>query len=437
MNENEDSVELRYKDHVKQLKIIQGTDGNKAVDISNLKQETGFITYDPGYQNTSAYKSGISFVDGEKGILRYRGIPIEELATKSTFVETAYLLIYGNLPEKKELHTFSRHLNEYSLLHEDMVHFFHNIPQHAHPMATLSMMVNGLSIFYKDAFDLEGEFTGKEPLDITIARLISIIRTIAAFSYKKYKGEPFVYPRPDLKYCANFLNMMFSNPVNPYEIADEDVKLLNILLTVHADHEQNCSTSTVKLVGSSRVNLYASICSGICALWGPLHGGANQKVIEMLYNIKRDNLTIKDVLEKAKRKSEPYRLMGVGHRVYKTFDPRAKILKDICATRLTNDRRLDPYFEIALELEHSILKDDYFIERNLYPNVDFYSGLLYRSLGIPTNMFTVMFAIGRIPGWIAQWKEMRDSTSKIGRPRQVYVGNNLDHYVPLDLRGQK
>lgn len=434
MQDNTDKIELRYKEHIKHLHIIQGTDGNKAVDISNLKKETGFITYDPGYQNTSAYKSEVSFVDGGKGILRYRGIPIEELAEKSTFVETAYLLIYGHLPEKKELNQFSRHLNEYSLLHEDMVHFFHNIPQHAHPMATLSMMVNGLSIFYSEVFDLEGQFSGKEPLDITIARLISTIRTIAAFSYKKYKGEPFVYPRPDLRYSANFLNMMFSNPVSPYEINEDDVKLMNILLTIHADHEQNCSTSTVKLVGSSRVNLYASICAGICALWGPLHGGANQKVIEMLYNIRRDNLTIDDVMAKAKSKNEPFRLMGVGHRVYKTFDPRAKILKDICAKRLTNDKKLDPYFEIALELEEKLLKDEYFIERNLYPNVDFYSGLLYRSLGIPTNMFTVMFAIGRIPGWIAQWKEMRDSTSKIGRPRQVYVGNELSHYVPIEDR---
>lgn len=434
MEKTDDFVEFRYKDYTRKFKIIHGSDGNKAVDIGNLKQDTGFITYDPGYQNTSAYQSEISFVDGEKGILRYRGVPIEELAINSTFVETAYLLIYGKLPDKKELSLFSRHLNEYSLLHEDMIHFFHNIPQQAHPMATLSMMVNGLSIFYRDVFDLEGEFIGKEPLDITISRLISTIRTIAAFSYKKYKGEPFVYPRPDLRYCANFLNMMFSSPVKPYEIEEDDVKLLNTLLILHADHEQNCSTSTVKLVGSSRVNLYASICAGICALWGPLHGGANQKVIEMLYNIKKENLTIKDVMDKAKSKSEPFRLMGVGHRVYKTFDPRAAILKDICMKRLTKNKRLDPYLETALELEEALLKDDYFLERNLYPNVDFYSGLLYRSLGIPTNMFTVMFAIGRLPGWVAQWKEMRDSTSKIGRPRQVYTGKEIEHYVPIEER---
>lgn len=436
MDESDDFVELNYKNSTNKLKIITGTDGNKSIDISNLNHDTGFITYDPGYQNTSAYQSAISFVDGNKGILRYRGIPIEELAANSTFVETAYLLIYGNLPGKKEGSIFSKHLNEHSLLHEDMIHFFHNIPQHAHPMATLSMMVNGLSIFYRDVFDLEGEFLDKEPIDITIARLISTIRTIAAFSYKKYKGEPFVYPRPDLRYCANFLNMMFSNPVRPYEIEEDDVKLLNTLLIIHADHEQNCSTSTVKLVGSSRVNLYASICAGICALWGPLHGGANQKVIEMLYNIRKENMSIKQVMDKAKNKGEPFRLMGVGHRVYKTFDPRAAILKDICQRRLSHDRKFDPYFEIALELEESLLKDDYFVERNLYPNVDFYSGLLYRSLGIPTNMFTVMFAIGRMPGWIAQWKEMRDNTSKIGRPRQVYTGKNIDHYVPIEEREQ-
>lgn len=432
----EETIEMRYQDKTKKLRVITGSDGNKAVDISNLRADTGFITFDPGYQNTSAYKSSISYVDGEKGILSYRGIPVEELAKKSTFIETAYLLIYGKLPARKELSLFSHHLNKYSLLHEDMIHFFHNIPQKAHPMASLSMMVSALSIFYKDVFDLEGEFIGREPIDITITRLLSTIRTIAAFSYKKYKGEPFVYPRPDLKYCANFLNMMFSSPVRPYEINEDDVKILNVLLILHADHEQNCSTSTVKLVGSSRVNLYASICAGICALWGPLHGGANQGVIEMLHRILKGNMKIKDVIEKAKSKTESFRLMGFGHRVYKTFDPRAKIIKDICIKKLAERSKLDPYLEIALELEEATLKDSYFQDRNLYPNVDFYSGIVYKTLGIPVNMFTVLFAIGRLPGWIAQWKEMRDENLKIGRPRQVYTGNMEKRYIPISERDE-
>ena len=301
-------------------------------------------------------------------------------------------------------------------------------------MATLSMMINSLSIFYQDVFDLEGQFTQNESLDITIARLISTIRTIAAFSYKKFKGEPFVYPRPDLRYCANFLNMMFASPVKPYEIDEEYVKLLNVLLILHADHEQNCSTSTVKLVGSSRVNLYASICAGICALWGPLHGGANQKVIEMLHWIHREKIPVTEILEKAKSKNESFRLMGVGHRVYKTYDPRAAIIRNICMKKLVKNKKLDPLLEIALELEERILRDDYFVERRLYPNVDFYSGLVYRLLGIPTNMFTVMFAIGRMPGWIAQWKEMRDDNSRIGRPRQLYIGAEEAHYIPMEER---
>ena len=431
---NRTNAKLHYDGQIHKLGIIHGSGGNPGLDISNLRAETGLITYDPGYQNTSAYKSGISFVDGQQGILRYRGIPIEELANHSTFVETAYLLIYGHLPTKSELSVFSSYLNEYSLLHEDMIHFFHNIPQQAHPMATLSMMINSLSIFYQDVFDLEGQFTQKESLDITIARLISTIRTIAAFSYKKFKGEPFVYPRPDLQYCANFLNMMFASPVKPYEIDEEYVKLLNVLLILHADHEQNCSTSTVKLVGSSRVNLYASICAGICALWGPLHGGANQKVIEMLHWINREKIPVTDVLEKAKSKNESFRLMGVGHRVYKTYDPRASIIRNICMKKLVKNKKLDPLLEIALELEERILHDDYFVERRLYPNVDFYSGLVYRLLGIPTNMFTVMFAIGRMPGWIAQWKEMRDDNSRIGRPRQLYTGAKEAHYIPMEDR---
>ncbi|HNX58462.1 MAG TPA: citrate synthase [Spirochaetota bacterium] len=412
--------------------IVTGTENERAIDIANLRNQTGCITLDPGYQNTGSCASAITFIDGDQSILRYRGIDIAELAAKSSFVETSYLLIYGKLPTERERHLFSRRLTENSMLHEDMIHYFTGMPPKAHPMAILSTMVNSLAIFYPDYYV---ENPDQETFDLMAARLISKIRTIAAFSYKKSIGEPFVYPRHDLRYCANFLNMMFSSPVKPYEHDAEAEAILNMLLVCHADHEQNCSTSTVRLVGSSRVNLYSSICAGICALWGPLHGGANQEVIEMLEDIHKSGLTVKQVVEKAKDKNSQFRLSGFGHRVYKTYDPRAKIIKEACNKFLSKRESNDPLLAIALELEDAALTDDYFIERKLYPNVDFYSGIIYRELGIPVNMFTVLFAMGRMPGWIAQWKEMHDTKPfKIGRPRQIYVGNTLSYYQPVDKR---
>ncbi len=426
------SAELNLEGKKFIFPVIEGTLHEKAIDISTLRKDTGYITLDSGYQNTGSCKSDITFIDGEKGILKYRGIPIEELAVEATFVETAYLLINGKLPNSTEKARFSGLLNEHSMLHEDMIHYFENIPPTAHPMAILSTMVNALAMFHPLFFvndRQEGLF------EIMAARLISKIRTIAAFSYKKSIGEPFIYPQYKLSYCNNFLNMMFDSPIKSYEIDHEAEKILNMILVLHADHEQNCSTSTVRLVGSSKVNLYSSVCAGICALWGPLHGGANQDVIEMLEEIKRSNLTISTVIEGAKSKTNPFMLSGFGHRVYKNYDPRAKLLKDAAKKFLSNRKVDDPLMNIALELEEAALKDDYFIERNLYPNVDFYSGILYHELGIPTDMFTVLFAIGRMPGWIAQWKEMHDAIPfRIGRPRQIYTGLVDAHYIPLDKR---
>lgn len=412
--------------------VIEGTMGEKAIDIATLRKETGYITLDSGYQNTGSCQSAITFIDGEKGVLKYRGIDILDLADSAMFTDVAHLLIYGHLPNRMEKVKFSRLLTENSLLHEDMIHYFENLPQSAHPMAILSTVINALAIFYPGYFVEEDN---PEVFELMAARLISKIRTIAAFSYKKSVGEPFVYPRHDLRYCGNFLNMMFDSPVKPYTIDPEAERLMNLLLILHADHEQNCSTSTVRLVGSSRVNLYSSVCAGVCALWGPLHGGANQDVIEMLEEIHRSKMTIKKVLEGAKDKSNPFRLSGFGHRVYKNYDPRARILKKAAAEFLSKRSMDDPLMNIALELEEAALKDDYFVERNLYPNVDFYSGILYRELGIPTNMFTVLFAMGRMPGWIAQWKEMHDTKPfRIGRPRQIYIGETSARYIPPEDR---
>ncbi|PKL35224.1 MAG: citrate (Si)-synthase [Spirochaetae bacterium HGW-Spirochaetae-1] len=409
--------------------VMEGTEGEKAIDINDLYSRTGHITLDNGFQNTGSCASAITFIDGDKGILRYRGIDVAELAEKSSFIETAYLIIYGKLPSVEERRTFSTLLTENSMLHEDMIQYFVGMPPNAHPMAILSTMVNALAIFYPHSFDEDFEEGDVSAFNLIVARLISKIRTIAAFSYKKSIGEPYVYPRPDLKYCMNFLNMMFSSPVKPYEFDDEAEKILNMLLILHADHEQNCSTSTVRLVGSSKVNLYSSVCAGICALWGPLHGGANQEVIEMLEGIHKQGLKVGDIIEKSKKKESNFRLHGFGHRVYKNFDPRAIILKRVGREFLEKRNITDPLLNIALELEDAVLKDDYFIERKLYPNVDFYSGIIYRELGIPVDMFTVMFAIGRMPGWIAQWKEMHDTKPfKIGRPRQLYVGPTRKSY---------
>ena len=415
-----------------EMPIIEGTEGEKGIDISKLRQDTNLITLDVGYQNTGSCTSSITFIDGDQGILRYRGIPIEELAEKASFSEVAYLLIYGDLPNREQQQLFSQRLTQNSMIHEEMLRFFDGFPPTAHPMAILATMVNSMSVYYTDYFT---EDFRAETFDLMAASLISRIRTIAAYSYKHSIGHPHVYPKRDLKYASNFLYMMFDSPVNPY-VPDPDIeRALSTLLILHADHEQNCSTSTVRLVGSSMANLYASICSGICALWGPLHGGANQKVIEMLEEIENNNLSITSCIESAKDKASKFRLFGFGHRVYKNYDPRAKILKKYCETIFKKYNYQDTLINIAMELEDAALKDNFFIERKLYPNVDFYSGILYRMIGIPTNMFTVMFAIGRLPGMIAQWKEMHDSVPlKIGRPRQIYTGNNLRHYLPVDER---
>ena len=416
-----------------ELPVIEGTEAEKGIDIGQLRSKTGYVTLDPAFVNTASTTSAITYIDGEKGILRYRGIPIEELGEKSTFVETAYLLIYGKLPTKSELTRFSTLLTRHSLIHEDMKRFFDGYPSTAHPMAILSSMVLALSSFYPEALDVRNT----EQLDMTIARLLSKARTIAAFSYKKSIGHPFVYPQNSLSFCANFLHMMFSVPAEPYVVDEEAVKTLNLLLILHADHEQNCSTSTVRLVGSAQANLFASISAGICALWGPLHGGANQEVVEMLERIHADGGDVKKYVALAKDSKSHFRLMGFGHRVYKNYDPRAKIIKAAADRTLARMGVKDPLLEIALELEEIALRDQYFIERRLYPNVDFYSGIIYRALGIPTNMFTVMFALGRLPGWIAHWKEMIENpTTKIGRPRQIYTGPTLTHYVPLEERGE-
>ena len=412
--------------------VATGTEGEKAIDISKLRATTGYITLDPGFGNTGSCTSAITYLDGDKGILRYRGIPIEQLAEKSSFVETSYLLIYGNLPTRKELEAFSNAFNEHSMIHEDMKNFFNAYPSTAHPMAILSAMVCSMSAYYPDMIK---ENPTKEDIDRIAVQLLSKVRTICAFSYKKSIGAPFVYPRHDLRYVPNFLNMMFSSPTRPYKLLDEAVEALRVILILHADHEQNCSTSTVRLVGSSKANLFASISAGICALWGPLHGGANQKVIEMLEEIYSDGGNVQKFVKRAQDSDNNYRLMGFGHRVYKNFDPRSKIIKQRAYALLNKKDIQDPLLDIAVKLEEAALKDSYFIERKLYPNVDFYSGIIYRAIGIPLNMFPVMFAIGRMPGWIAHWKEMvEDPTTKIGRPRQIYTGSLQNDYLPIEER---
>jgi len=411
-----------------ELPIIVGTEGDQGLDISKLRQETGLITLDPGYANTGSCKSSITFMDGEKGILRYRGIPIEQLAEHSTFAETAYLLLNGELPTREKLTNFSILLNDHSLVHEDMRDFFENFPRGAHPMGILSSMVNALRAFYP----LLPESTEDKDVNVMSARLLSKVRTMAAMSYKISKGHKVVYPRHDLTYAANFLNMMFDSPVLPYRIDETLVEGLNVFWILHADHEQNCSTAAVRLVGSARVNLYAAISAGISALWGPLHGGANQAVVEMLTEIQADGGDVKPFIERAKHKKDPFRLMGFGHRVYKTYDPRARIMKKACDKVLNRLNRKDELLDIAGELEEAALKDSYFIDHNLYPNVDFYTGIFLRALGIPINMFTVMFAIGRLPGWISQWKESIDDPQwKLHRPRQIYTGLKERDYIPI------
>ena len=424
-----DYVKMIIEGKEYEFPVISGTEGEKAIDITSLRQKTGYITMDPGFANSGSCISSITFMNGEEGVLRYRGIPVEQLAANSSFKETAFLLINGELPSRKELNRFSVLLNDHSLVHEDMQIFYQNFPRASHPMGILSSMVNALRSFYPALQ------TAEEEINIMVTRLLSKIRTMAAMSYKISLGHKVVYPRPDLSYCANFLNMMFDTPVRPYEIDEDLVKALSVFWILHADHEQNCSTSAVRVVGSGRVNLYASISAGIAALWGPLHGGANQKVIEMLEQIHSNGESVKKIVEMAKDKENPFRLMGFGHRVYKTYDPRAKIMKEMCHKVLKKYKIEDPLLEIAMKLEEAALSDDYFVEKHLYPNIDFYSGIVLRAIGIPTNMFTVMFAIGRLPGWISQWREsVNDPDWRIARPRQIYIGPVERDYVPIDER---
>jgi citrate synthase len=426
-----DFAELHVDGKTFKMPVIEGTENERAVDISDLRDQTGLVTLDRGYKNTGATKSAITFLDGEKGILRYRGYPIEQLAEKSNFLEVAYLLIYGELPTKKELDEFSAAITVHTLVNEDMRKIFDGFPSSAHPMGILSALVCSLTAFYPESQDPDRY---EELLNPTIIRLLAKMPTIAAWAYKNSQGHPVNYPKNNLDYCSNFMRMMFALPVEDYQVDPVIVDAMNKLLILHADHEQNCSTSTVRLVGSSRASLYSSVSAGINALWGPLHGGANQEVIEMLEAIKADGGDTSKYIAKAKDKKDNFRLMGFGHRVYKNFDPRAKIIK-VAADQVLKQLGInDPVLEIAKKLEEAALVDEYFVERKLYPNVDFYSGIIYRALGIPTNMFTVMFAIGRLPGWIAQWKEMREEKEPIGRPRQIYTGFTERNYVQLDKR---
>ena len=413
------SAKLKLPNKEIDLPIITGTESENGIDISKLRQETGYITLDPGYANTGSCKSDITFIDGEKGILRYRGYPIENLAGKVKFTDVAYLLLNGELPDSDSKENFCRRLRKNANIHEDMRRFFDGFPLNAHPMATLSSMVTALSAFHPDTANEESDI-----IDQNIIKILAKVKTIAAYSYRKYNGLPFIYPEQDLNYVENFLHMMFAD--SQEEIYSEPILVdaMNLLLILHADHEQNCSTSTVRLAGSSLSNIFGAISSGIAALWGPLHGGANQAVIEMLKNIKKDNSNYKRYIDLAKDKTSTFRLMGFGHRVYKNYDPRAKIIKKAADKVLQKLNIDDPLLDLAKELEQAAIKDEYFVKRGLYPNVDFYSGIIYRAMGIPTNMFTVMFALGRLPGWLAHWKEMIHSEDfKINRPRQIYMGS--------------
>ena len=422
-------IELNGK--VYELPVIVGTENEKAIDISKLRDLTGYITLDSGYKNTGATKSAITFLEGEEGILHYRGYPIEQLAEHASFLEVSYLLIYGELPSAVELEDFENSIKKHTLVHEDMKRFFEAYPAKAHPMGVLSSMICSLSTFYPESLDPNRSAEAK---NLTAQRLIAKLPTLAAWSYKNSIRHPFMYPKNHYDYVSNFMYMMFSMPTEDYEVDPVVVSALNTLLILHADHEQNCSTSTVRLVGSANANLYSAVSSGISALWGPLHGGANQEVIEMLEQISNDGGNVDKWVAKAKDKEDPFRLMGFGHRVYKNFDPRATIIKKACDEVLNKLGVNDPLLDIAKKLEQVALEDEYFKARNLYPNVDFYSGIIYKALGIPTEMFTVMFALGRLPGWIAQWKEMTENKEPIGRPRQIYTGATKRDYVPLDQR---
>jgi citrate synthase len=423
-----DQVELTFGDTGIELPVVSGTENERAVNIETLRAKTGLVTLDEGYRNTASVRSSITFIDGEQGILRYRGIPIEQLAEKSTFVETALLLISGQLPTRDHLSRFRGLLTEHEMIHEGMRNSFLGYPPSGHPMAILASMINTLSCYNSDVMVMEDETT----FENAAARLISKIRTVAAYAYRTSIGKPLIYPDPDLTYCHNFLHMMFSSPGRIYEPDPDILRALSLFLILHADHEQNCSTSTVRTVGSSGANLFASCAAGVCALWGPRHGGANVAVIEQLERIRDSGISVRDLIERVKQKKE--RLFGFGHGVYRSYDPRAEVLREHATRILSRPDRSDPLLDIARQLEEIALEDDYFISRNLYPNVDFYSGLLLRAIGIPTNMYTVMFAMGRMPGWMAHWKESHDSGIRIFRPRQVYTGPTAYDYVDLASR---
>ena len=426
-----ETASLKLGEELFELPIITGTEKEKAFDISKLRDQSGYITLDSGFKNTGSTRSAITFLDGENGILRYRGYSIEQLAEKSSFLEVAYLLIYGELPTQTQLDDFQLEISKHTLVHEDMKHFFDGFPSRSHPMGQLCSLVCSLSAFYPESLD---PHSSKEQQNDTIIKLLAKMPTIVSWIYKKSLGHPVVYPQKKMDYVTNYLNMTFGQRDEDFEMDPVIIQAMNKLLILHADHEQNCSTSTVRIVGSSECNLYASISAGISALWGPLHGGANQAVIEMLEKIKNDGGDTQKWIAKAKDKNDPFRLMGFGHRVYKNFDPRAKIIKKACDDILEKLGINDPVLSIAKALEEVALHDPYFIERKLYPNVDFYSGIIYRALGFPTEMFTVLFALGRLPGWIAQWKEMRINKEPIGRPRQIYVGEPLREFVEIEKR---
>ncbi len=423
-------AELTVAGETLRLPVVVGSENEHAVDISQLRAQTGYITLDDGFANTGACRSAVTYIDGDQGILRYRGIPIEQLAAQSNFVETAWLLIYGELPTPVQIRRFRNLLIETEMLHEGMRNLLDGFPPKAHPMATLSAMINASSCYHPDIMEMEDEST----FDLAAARLMSKVRTIAAACYKASIGQPINYPNPALSYTENFLHLMFSIPNRPFA-CDPDIRLaLNLILILHADHEQNCSTSTVRMVASSGANLFASCAAGVCALWGPLHGGANVAAIQMLERIQHEKIDLKDYVAMVKDKSSGMRLMGFGHRVYKSYDPRAQILRAAAEKVLAITKRKDPTLDLARRLEEVALSDPYFKDRNLYPNVDFYSGMIMRAMGIPVNMFTVIFAIGRMPGWIAHWKEVRESDSRISRPRQVYTGSNQRDYIPMENR---
>jgi citrate synthase len=426
-----DKATLTVDGKTYEFDTFTGSENERCIDTQNLRSATGYITMDPGFGNTGSCFSSITYVDGAKGILRYRGYPIEELAEKAIFIETAYLVLYGELPNKAQLESFSDRIKEHAPLHTNLEHHFSGFPKSAPPMAILSAMLNLVSCFHPEVLDVP---TTGEDFDRTAALLLSKVRTIAAFAYRMEAGKPINHPNPNLTYCGNFLHMMFSDPYNEYKVTPTIDKALNLFLILHADHEQNCSTSTVRVVGSSQANLFSSVAAGVCALWGPLHGGANSAVITMLEDIKKSGRPLNYYIDKAKDKDDPFRLMGFGHRVYKNFDPRSIILKKRVHGVLKELKIKDSLLDIALELEEATLNDDYFVSRNLYPNVDFYSGILLRAIGIPLNMYTVMFAIGRMPGWIANWKEMHDHKLRISRPRQIYTGETTRHFIPISER---